>query len=381
VLLAVGTVMTAIGLNIYVPILSPYAQELGASIVLVGLIGGSYGFVQLLTRIPLGLVSDQWRCTPIVILAPVCAALGCLGLGWSRQPAFFVGWRGLAGLGGAALVAFPSVFIAALGSVRTERATSAFMVSYNFGQMLSSVLGGGLAHQMGWRAPFWAGLLLAVGGTAALGLALASPRCRVEDAAPGAKGVWAVVGDPAILPAFARSAMGTFSMTTLLTFVPVRAAELGAGRSQLGLLVGVTLAAAIAANAMCGSILAGRLGLRWVAAMGLGLLSAGTFILPSIGQWKLLFAAQVSAGLGYGLLMPALLATILDAGAATQRGVLSGAFMWYGAMGTFGGPVVGGLLADTLGLDAAFLALGALSLLATVHLVWSGLRRRRHPDG
>ena len=66
-LLCVGTFLTAASLCIYVRILSPYAEMFGASLSLIGLIGGSYGFVQLLTRIPLGLLSDHGLRKPILV--------------------------------------------------------------------------------------------------------------------------------------------------------------------------------------------------------------------------------------------------------------------------------------------------------------------------
>ena len=53
-----GIVLYWMGLYVYVPILPVYAQSMGASLSLVGLIVASYGVVQLLLRIPLGVASD-----------------------------------------------------------------------------------------------------------------------------------------------------------------------------------------------------------------------------------------------------------------------------------------------------------------------------------
>jgi len=46
-------------LYLYVPILTPYAETLGASMTLLGLIVSSYGFSQLVLRIPVGIWSDR----------------------------------------------------------------------------------------------------------------------------------------------------------------------------------------------------------------------------------------------------------------------------------------------------------------------------------
>lgn len=163
-LLCVGTFLTGCCLYIYMPILSPYAQMLGASPALIGLIVGSYGFVQLIAKPPLGLLSDRWSRKPILVAGPILGGLGGLGLGLFSQPESFVAWRGLAGLGGAALVAFPLAFSASLGSAQTVWAASLFSFSFDLGMTASAVVGGGLAQLLGWQAPFWVSLALGAGG-------------------------------------------------------------------------------------------------------------------------------------------------------------------------------------------------------------------------
>ncbi len=46
-------------LYVYVPILAPYGRHLGGSMTVIGLIISSYGLMQLLFRIPLGVWSDR----------------------------------------------------------------------------------------------------------------------------------------------------------------------------------------------------------------------------------------------------------------------------------------------------------------------------------
>ena len=43
----------------YVPVLTSYIESLGASHKMAGTIVGSYGFVQMILRIPLGILSDR----------------------------------------------------------------------------------------------------------------------------------------------------------------------------------------------------------------------------------------------------------------------------------------------------------------------------------
>lgn len=48
-------------LYLFVPIMTPFAELRGASLQMVGWLVGSYGLVQLILRIPLGMWSDRLR--------------------------------------------------------------------------------------------------------------------------------------------------------------------------------------------------------------------------------------------------------------------------------------------------------------------------------
>src|SRR3990172_6815779 len=85
--LALVTFFFWASLYVYVPILAVYAQSLGASLSMVGLVVGAYGISQLLLRIPLGIQSDRHgRRLPYVAASLVAAALGAPWLAVSPPP-------------------------------------------------------------------------------------------------------------------------------------------------------------------------------------------------------------------------------------------------------------------------------------------------------
>ena len=55
------TLLYAVAIYAYVPLLSSYASSLGANVVFVGLIVGIYGIVSILLRWPLSIISDHWQ--------------------------------------------------------------------------------------------------------------------------------------------------------------------------------------------------------------------------------------------------------------------------------------------------------------------------------
>ena len=97
--LALVTFFFWASLYVYVPILAVYAQSLGASLSMVGLVVGAYGISQLLLRIPLGIQSDRHgRRLPYVAVALLVAAAGALGLALAPDPWTLFLARGLTGV-------------------------------------------------------------------------------------------------------------------------------------------------------------------------------------------------------------------------------------------------------------------------------------------
>ena len=110
-LFCLGTFLFWSSLYVYVPVLSVYAQSLGAPLSLVGLVVGMYGAIQLVVRVPIGFLSDRLgRRKPFILFGMVACGLGCLGLAFSPSPWFLVLSRGVLGLGAATWVAFSVLF-------------------------------------------------------------------------------------------------------------------------------------------------------------------------------------------------------------------------------------------------------------------------------
>ena len=81
VLVAAATFAFWLSLYIYVPVFPLHAEELGASLSMVGLVVSSYAIAQLLLRIPIGVAADiLGRRKPFAAAALACATAGAIGL-------------------------------------------------------------------------------------------------------------------------------------------------------------------------------------------------------------------------------------------------------------------------------------------------------------
>lgn len=71
---------------IYVPVLSPYVEHLGASYFMVGMVLGVYGLMQILFRLPIGIGSDYLdRRRPFIYLGLIASGASCFLFIWEHS--------------------------------------------------------------------------------------------------------------------------------------------------------------------------------------------------------------------------------------------------------------------------------------------------------
>ena len=100
-----------LSLYIYVPVVSNYAVDLGASLLFVGLISGVYGLTQMLLRIPVGMASDRLgKLKPFIAGGVLFAALAGLPVLFVHSAGSILVCRALGGVAAAGWVPFTVYF-------------------------------------------------------------------------------------------------------------------------------------------------------------------------------------------------------------------------------------------------------------------------------
>jgi len=126
-----------------------------------------------------------------------------------------------------------------------------------------------------------------------------------------------------------------------------------------------------------------RFGRLRVFALGLGILAAASILAGCVASGTQLVVARAVQGMGAALLVPNSLALLSAAFPKTERGRAIGTWSAATAVTSAGGPVLGGLLVDTLSWRAAFLLIVPLALVALgvalARVPEVGMGRRR-PD-
>ena len=357
-------------LYIYVPILPNYVTYLGGSLKMVGLVVGSYGLVQMLLRIPLGIWSDRIGKRQLFITLGVFLALASsLVMGvFPTVPAMLVG-RALSGAAAATWVTFTVLFSSYFPSQDAPKAMGLAMFYNSVGQMLATSMGGYMAELFGWKVPFLVGAIVGLVGVL---LSLRIKETEWIDRTPLQVPELLAVGRERGLLIVSGLAILTQCMTfaTVYGFTPIYAESIGASPGELSLLTFFsTLPMAIAAWFSSTSIVA-RYGERKIVIIGLILGALAAAIVPFTKTLPQLYITQAIGSLGRGIVFPVLMGLSIQTVPEQKRATAMGFFQAIYALGMFGGPVLVGIIGDISGLTGGFLATGLMGLIGG----WLALR-------
>lgn len=351
----------------YVPLLSPYVLALGGSLAISGVIIGSYGFSQMLIRIPLGVWSDRTGSRkPFIVGGIAVGTLSSLGFALTSSVWAALICRLLAGVAAASWVVFTVLYASYHSDESAPKAMGIISFFTSIGQLLATTLGGIAAQRFGWHAAFW---LAVIGG--ALGFLL-SFGIKDNPPAKGAKGIepkelFAVGRDKIVLGVSILAVLAQIiTFSTMFGFTPEDATHLGASKIDLSWLTLASTLPNAVASLYSGGILSRRLGERNVVVIGFALSAIFTCAIPAIHSLNWLYVTQAANGLGQGLCMPVLMGLAIKHIDSARRATAMGFYQAIYSLGMFGGPSLVGWIGDSFSLNTGFFCVAAISLLATI---------------
>lgn len=378
---AIATVLYWSTLYIYVPILSPYLEDRGISIGLIGFILGSYGLTQVVTRLPLGMFSDVMsRRKPFLIIGMLAGLISCalfmLPGTWGGPLA----GRLMAGICAAAWVPFSVLYASYYPANQTHQAMGTLSFLTVFGQLVGMSASGGLAAWGGWNYTFACGIIVA-GIGAIVAIFVYEPKAVSAKAKAPIRPAGTTHNRLASLAGVFRSKLlWRVSILSLLAhgilfitmfgFTPLQASELGASKSQLTLIVIAFMVPHAIVSFISGRLLAPRLGSRNVIVAGFLLAAIFTAAIPYSDNLVWLALTQAGNGIAQAMYFPLLLSFAIRPFPAVQRATAMGFYQSVYSIGMFIGPYIAGGLISLGGLRAGFLFGSSLGIIAAV-LSWS----------
>ncbi|MDF2835500.1 MAG: major facilitator superfamily 1 [Paenibacillus sp.] len=365
------TVLYWTSMYIYVPTLSPYLKDGGYSLQFIGIVLGSYGFVQMFVRFPLGILSDRMgRRKPFILLGMFTAIASCLLFLIPGSWIWPLAGRIVAGVCASTWVAFTVMYAGFFGNGGMGRAMGNISLMTVSGQMLGMLLSGWLNDGFSPAAPFMLGAIVA-----AIGLALAM---LLRESDPGGDGqpgmsfalIASVVKNATLLRVSLLSVLAHGVLfITMFGFTPLKAQEFGANGLQLTLVVFSFMLPHAIASFGSAAWLVPRFGYWRTIGTGFivsGICTACMVMSPSI-EW--LYVTQALNGLAQGLHMPLLLGLAIRDVDRSGRATAMGLYQALYAVGMFSGPFLAGWLNENWGLNSGFLFGAFLAAIASL-LVW-----------
>lgn len=152
-------------------------------------------------------------------------------------------------------------------------------------------------------------------------------------------------------------------MGATVPVVPEFAKSFGVGPGQASLVFVATMLGGLIASIPIGYML-DKIGRRWILILGPALTALSAFLTATAGSFELLLLYRFIGGWGTQMWTLSRLTMIADTNASGSRGRMITSLLGVQHVGTLAGPLAGGLLAVTYGLEVAFVLQGVFALVA-----------------
>lgn len=359
---------------IYIPMLSPYIEQIGGTYTFIGTVLASYGLMQFLFRLPIGIGSDLWNKRKAFVIAGMVVSLGsCLAFALTESLGWVLLSRSLAGVAAATWVAFTILFSSYAAERDLHRAMGMLSFAVVFAQLLGMALSAWIVEEWGWHAPYWIGAAAgAVGLLLSLFIAEGNKEAKREPVQLRELG--AALREPMLLKVSLLSILAhSIMFTTMFGFTTAYALSAGLRAGEITLLVFAFMIPHAISTLLSGSWFVPRFGKWGTLQIAFSAAALFTFLMPFADTKVALAALQVVNGFALGLLFPLFLGMAVERVPHTKRATAMGAYQALYAIGMFVGPLCAGILNTHFGLEASFYFSGLTAVLgALFSFKWQG---------
>jgi len=391
-LLCISTALLTSGQGMVAPILPLYADALGVSTAMVGLVISVFGLARFLTNMPAAIISERFGRRVPLVAGPIVAALGNTLAGTADSLEFLLVYRFISGIGSAAFITGSVIFIGDISTPANRgRMMSIYQGSFALGISLGPAIGGIIAELMGLRAPFFVvGILSLFSGIWAYFKVPESRTLTKTNQLTPSTYAQAVQPNASTDPGMPESKHSFFrskgfiliALVFFITFfsrggaqftlLPLKAAhDLNLSPGQIGAIFTIPPVIGFLLLPFAGSI-SDRYGRKKTIVPGLLIVSAALLILGTSSLLILFVMGMALYGLGNGIEGPTPVAYVADISPRGHQGIAQGAARSIGDLAILMAPPAMGLAAEMYGATTALVANGvAVGILGTIFLIFA----------
>lgn len=370
-----------IGFGIVLPLLPFYAQEFGASPLVIGLIVAAHPAMQFVFGPLWGRVSDRLGRRPILLLGLVGSGISYLIFALANDVTWLFVSRMMAGMVGANVPVSQAYIADSTDLEDRTRGMGLVGAAFGLGFIAGPAIGGALS-QFGYAVPgfFAAALCFANAGAAVFHLPESlSPELRARAASRGSAGLLGrlrlavrFARSPAIGTLMAIFLIATFVFAAFTTVFPLwLGVELSYDARHAGYLMAyLGLVMAVLQGRLLGP-LARRFRERRLLVAGTSILVAAYSLLPLSGALWVLLATLALVAFGTGLNWPTLTSLASQYTQLDMQGSILGVMQSLSALGRMLGAIWAGWVFGTWSPAAPFLlCAGLMALAATLAILF-----------
>ena len=359
------------------PVLPAFATDLGAGPELLGVIVAASTITGVFFKLPAGTLSDMLGRKRMMVLGALFFAFPPFLYPLVNDPWSLLALRFVHGFATAIFSPVAAAYVAGLREQGRGARLGWFASANDIGATGGPMIGGFLLY---FTASYPV-TYLTVGGLGVLTLAIVLLLPDIEPArvretktfgqrlAEFRQGVAEVLSVPPILIASSIEAVMYFGYAAFLGFLPIYAKQAGLNDAEIALVLGAQLVAAMLVKPLAGS-LSDRFSRKPVIIVGLLFCVAALPLIFRSESFTAFALMSALLGIGVGTVTPVTNALIADLATAKRLGAAMGVFGTVFDFGEAMGPIVAGFLIGSVGYAVTFDILAALTLAATVLLMF-----------
>jgi MFS family permease len=382
----VPTFLLSLGQGMLVPTLPLHARTFADSFSLISLVISAAGVGALVANVPAGVMLNRIGRRMAMLIGTVSIALSTLAVGLATIYPELVAYRFVAGVGTALWNISRMAYLAeSTTPAERGRALSTFGGVSRIGTFAGPAIGGGLGYLYGLQAPFFASAALALAATAvsalfvrdSSGTAHLSRQARWSALRLSARLHWRELSTAGAAQIFVQMIRAGRQV-----IVPLYGASaLGLDVAEIGSVVSISAAIDMSLFIPAGLIM-DRMGRKWATVPSFTLMAIGMALIPLSADFLGLLIATGIIGVGNGMSSGTMMTLGADLAPREATGEFMGMWRLIGDLGSTGGPVIVGGVADLVGLAAAAFTLTGVGIIAAATLalfVRETLHRGRAP--
>ncbi|MFO0701895.1 MAG: MFS transporter [Nitrospira sp.] len=352
------------------PVLSLFAESLGASPERIGLIVSVSTLTGVLLKLPSGALSDIYGRRVLLKIGVVAFGLPPFLYPFITDLDALTALRFLHGLATAIFAPSALATVAELYRERRGAALGTYTACTQSGSLLGPFLGGYLIHAAGFSTAFiTSGIFGCIGMLLfySLHLDVAVPQRKEQGMAVVLSEMWkgfaAVANNRKVLITSVTDAAKMIANGALMAFLPLYGVAAGLNPGEVGLLFTVQAGTSFFSKPIMGRV-SDRVGRQPLIILGL-CICAGTFVcIPQVSMFPILLLLSAGFGFGEAVVSSSSSALVADSSEFKRLGAGMGMQGTIMDIGHASGPLLAGLLIANLSYPMAFAIIAGIQLIA-----------------